>query len=411
MILATKENLLYSLQTFLSITTDNEPSLPVSNFNQTFVYADEQHQQRQHSSLTSKQSSKHPPLACSNIFHENRNKPRPAGDPNRGAIHARYTSVDPYFWIALHTQEFDATRWAILEFGEYYEKSETKSFANIVRAEAQKRLKLHKLERQSDAAPSSTLPPLRVIDVGGNIGWYTLVVIAAAMEHNYPIIVDVFEPNPRNHRRLCESLFLNEWLNHELVSVNLYPLGVTSNEMASDPTQRGRIGVTTSGTGSLAAMRLANQSGTVTFPLVSLDQLGTELDWMAESQTISILKVDVEGFELEVLQGAQALLKSKTVQNVFFEGNLRRKVEHARFRKLVEVMVNNSYVAYKVGGFRGADNLVQTSWTATKRVDRYIDGLKAECSGPGGEKPRAQCNIWWRLMSSVENNLVVATLE
>jgi FkbM family methyltransferase len=397
-----KENLFYSLQYFISVANTNEPSFPVQNSNLTHSTGDRRCQTQ--SSLASKQSKQHPPLSCTDIFHEDRNIPRPAGDPNSGAIHARYTSTDPYFWVALHKREFDATRWAIIEFGEYYEVQETKSFANIIRADAQERVLRHK--QQQTSAPTSSLPPLHVIDVGGNIGWYTLVVIAAAMEQQYPIIVDVFEPNPRNHRRLCESLFLNEWLRHEQVAINLYPLGVTSTAMASDPTQTGRIGVSTSGTGSLAAMHRVNLTETVTFPLVSLDQMAKELDWMDSKQTISILKVDVEGFELEVLQGAQELLKSQTIQHVFFEGNLRKKIEHGRFRKLVEIMVNNGYVAYKLGGFRGADTVVKTTWTAATDLSQYMDSLKEECAVPQRRPPRTQCNIWWRRVPSVSESVI-----
>jgi FkbM family methyltransferase len=359
---------------------------------------------RSDSSLVSKQSTSYPPLSCSAIFYEDRNTPRPFGDPNEGGVYARYTKTNPSFWVSMHQKEFDPTRWSIMIYGYYYENLESESFMNIIRAEAQEQRRKQLQQETKLATNSLSFQPLRVIDVGGNIGWYTLVVVAAAIEQQHPIIVDVFEPNPRNHRRLCESLFFNEWLRHDQIAVNLYPVGVTSNRMA-DKSSTGRLDVTTSGRGSLDAMNWQNISGTVTFPLVSLDRMSYELEWTAENQTISILKVDVEGFELEVFQGAQQFLKSKTVQNVFFEGNIRTELERGKFKRIAKLLLNCGYAAYKIGGFRGANEFVRTIWTtsslnltslpdAESSVAQYMSKLLIECEGR--RKKRTQCNIWWR---------------
>jgi FkbM family methyltransferase len=427
-----KDNVLLSLQQVLISqqqplqTNIDEPfSLFVSSkkllfTNQTFQNNQHDHllmkfrSERSSFSLASvnKISSTHPPLSCWNIFHEDRNQPRPAGDPNGGRLHVRYTNTDPSFWVSLHRKEFDLTRWSIMEYGKYYEAAETDAFVHVVRTYIEKQ---QQQQRNNNAAP---LQPVRVIDVGGNIGWFTLAAVATATELRYPIIVDVFEPNPRNQIRLCESLFFNQWLLHENVSVNLYPTGVTSTIMAEDITKTGRISVASSGKGSLMAMDRENLTGTVTFPLISLDRMAQELDWMNQQHDISLLKVDVEGFELEVLEGAQQLLKSQRIQNIFFEGNLRKRSEHIKFRHMVQVLVSSGYVAYKLIGLR-AEIMIITSWTNNSshisssstnmtaianfnaNLLRYTEDLKDECEGP--RKKRRQCNLWWRPFSTTIN--------
>lgn len=50
----------------------------------------------------------------------------------------------------------------------------------------------------------------RVIDVGMNVGWFTL--LSRSLGHE----VLSFEPDPSNIIRLCESLALNNWADGSL---------------------------------------------------------------------------------------------------------------------------------------------------------------------------------------------------
>ncbi len=355
---------------------------------------------RMRRSLDSSKSIPHAPLSCWNIFREDRKKPQATNnDPNEGRIYARYTTTRPSFWVALHQQRYDATRWSIMTQGKYYETVLTETFRNIILAEPQE-------QRQQQQTTTTTVHhnPLHVIDVGGNIGWYTLLSIAAALEQNHSIIVDIFEPNPRNHLRFCESLHLNDWIRHDIVKVNLFALGVTSRSMA-DKGETGRMDISTSGEGSLDSIKQGNLNRTVQFPLVTLDDMANELSWLEDSHNIFILKVDVEGFELDVLEGSQQILKSRKIQNIFLEGNLIKE-DGGKFRHLVEVLVSCGYVAYKIGGFRGPKDLVELNWTAPSNVGQtgkkdslvpYTASLMDKCQGtPTRAKKRRICNMWWR---------------
>jgi FkbM family methyltransferase len=392
-------------KTFLSLDHEYIPlaaaplSLTTQTFNETYIQAP--NLRRSASSLSSKKSLRFPPLSCQQVFFENRDKKGPwYADPNDGSIHGRYTRTQPSFWISLHRRKYDKTRWSIMDSGVYYETIETQSLVDIIRADVQQRKPPHHTTLNTDSPP-----PLHVVDVGGNIGWYSLMSIATALEQHYPIVVDVFEPNPRNQPRLCESLFINEWLHHAQVALNLYPVGVTSNSIAMNETAVGRMDITRSGRGSLGAMNEVNRSITSTFPLVSLDQMAKELYWMKPGTTITLLKVDVEGFELDVFEGAQEFLSSHVVQNIFFEGNVQHELLHSDFRRMANILVRCGYAAYMVGGFRGADANVKATYDPsstnrnTSSLDVYLDKLLNECGGlmKSGRFKRRQCNMWWRL--------------
>ena len=109
-------------------------------------------------------------------------------DPNfsfqNKSLHSRETVTDPSFLISVHGKEFDKLRWVhIMGKGDYYETGITNMFKQLLNGKA----------------------PGIVIDVGQNIGWFSLY--SRAMGHS----VISFEPNPLNHLRLCESLGLNSW--------------------------------------------------------------------------------------------------------------------------------------------------------------------------------------------------------
>ncbi|KAL7578753.1 hypothetical protein ACA910_015985 [Epithemia clementina (nom. ined.)] len=124
------------------------------------------------------------------LIQRRRQRPLPTQDPNHGALHARLvtniSSSSQPFWISLHSQRVDPVRWTcIMEQGLYYERELTRIFERILRD-----------------SPAQA----RVVDVGGNIGWYALLT-AFSLHHH----VDVVEPVEMNVLRLCQSVQLNSW--------------------------------------------------------------------------------------------------------------------------------------------------------------------------------------------------------
>jgi FkbM family methyltransferase len=374
-------------------------------------------QQLQQVHRFSKISAKYPPSSCHDLFtlraqdkqkvvgSQHRTPSFVVHDPNEGMVHARRTITKPHFWISLHHQAFDGTRWAIMEYGFYYERQQSNAFVQILQQQAQQQAQDKGGEELSVSSVSSPQqlapPPLHVIDVGGNIGWYSLLSVAAATAVHRSIKVDVFEPNPRNRYRLCESLQMNQWMDHELVDVSIYPLGVSASSGGMMP-----MSITDAGVGKLGRIAL-NATENINIPLVTLDHMSQELGWEEEEEAvISILKVDVEGLELEVLLGAKRLLQSGRIHNIFFEGNARNGLEARKFQAIITLLVQSGFDAYKFGSWLGPNKNILTHplqkvhRTKPEFILSYTEGVMAECSsnnaGAGRKPENEQCNMWWK---------------
>jgi FkbM family methyltransferase len=130
------------------------------------------------------------------------------------------------------------------------------------------------------------------IDVGANIGIYTIVLAAAVGTAGRVL---AFEPAPVNVDRLRRNLQLNG-----IANVDLLPLAVGARServalyMSDDPALHS--------TSEVAAQRRAGRSLIVAAS--SLDMVWNDVGRPA----VSVVKIDVEGVELGVLQGARELL-------------------------------------------------------------------------------------------------------
>jgi FkbM family methyltransferase len=130
------------------------------------------------------------------------------------------------------------------------------------------------------------------IDVGANIGIYT-VVFSAAIGTGGRVLA--FEPAPENVERLRRNLRING-----IANVDVFPLavGASSESVAlflSDD-------AACHSTSAVAAERRGGRSLTVAAS--SLDTVWNEV----RRPWVSVVKIDVEGTELGVLEGARELL-------------------------------------------------------------------------------------------------------
>ncbi|CAB9501526.1 Inherit from COG: Methyltransferase [Seminavis robusta] len=271
-------------------------------------------------------------------------------DPNKGVVHAaqvpRGNDHHPNFFISLHSQEFDHTRWVIMDKRDYYEKAVTAAFIEVLND------------------PKATRPQ-RVIDVGGNIGFFTHLSAA-----NGPVIVDAFEPNDKNRLRFCESLQLNQWTSEfeentpaafaQESHVNLYDYGVGKDpgyfNFKAHPNNPGQ---------GRFVRRSANADDKGT-RVINLDQLARTRGWFESRPDIAILKVDVEGLDPFVIEGASVLLQAKLVRHVFMEISVAPTGKDMKDaiginKVALKLLFRSGYELYKVGGWIGPDKLVDFS--------------------------------------------------
>lgn len=234
----------------------------------------------------------------------------------------------------------------------------------------------------------------RVIDVGGNIGWYSLLSASNGAK------VDVFEPNEFNYLRTCESICINNWMDESCGHfgdlsvegsnrngrVSIYPVGVGRQEeiVAFDTGSK-----TNHNPGQGKIIRSGFLENKNTIKIVPLDLLASRLGWY--STDISILKVDVEGFEYDVFQGARKFLNSKSAKNIFMEGNVGSSYQQTQFKELVQLLDQAGYRIYRIGGFAGP-----TESNVPPMGDDIAEKLTNQCS-EGKNKKRSQCNLWWKV--------------
>jgi FkbM family methyltransferase len=129
------------------------------------------------------------------------------------------------------------------------------------------------------------------VDVGANIGLYTLPAAAKKAR------VVAVEPSARNRRRLEENLALNGLTS---VKIEACALGEIEGEMAfCDDDALAHVEMT--GNGPKVPVR--------------------RLDAILPEGEILLLKVDVEGFELAVFQGAEIAMRAERLPVILFEMN------------------------------------------------------------------------------------------
>jgi FkbM family methyltransferase len=286
----------------------------------------------------------HPTLSCTEYLA----KPDlHIKDQNNGETFMALTANEPKFQISLHSSKFDDVRWGIYERGEYYETELTKMVQESLRR-----------------SPGSIL-----LDVGANIGWFSLVGLAEGHE------VVAFEPHPLNYKRLCESIQVNKWDDR----ISLYPYGVGDVHGESLTLHTGMGGSPNPGGFSFKEAWKSHRTKefNTQVKIVSLDGIADEKGWFHDKKfAIGFMKVDVEGFESKVYNGATRLLQSGKVKLIEFEYATVGTYEE---EDPIEILRKQGYCLLKYGFHKGpdrTDNLPKTDENLRDNVRNLANGHK-----------------------------------
>lgn len=153
-------------------------------------------------------------------------------------------------------------------------------------------------------------------DIGANVGFYTLL-FARHAKHVY-----AFEPYLPNIQKLKKTLSVNKVSNATIVPVAI------SNKLGTLKFQIGKNN----------ALGKLNPTGNLTVKSTSIDS------FVIDHEAPSIIKIDVEGAELEALQGAEKTLKD------FFPTILVSTHSEKLKEKCLEFLFLHGYVVYSIIG-------------------------------------------------------------
>jgi FkbM family methyltransferase len=141
-----------------------------------------------------------------------------------------------------------------------------------------------------------------VVDIGANIGWYTLL---SAKKVGDKGLVIAFEPEPTNFQLLTRSIEYNKFTNvralQECVSKEK---GTRELWLASE---------------NSGAHSIINKQGKqmIYVNSITLDEVLFDLSL----DKIDVLKIDAEGAEPEIIEGGQKFLFGSRVEHLFLEWN------------------------------------------------------------------------------------------
>jgi FkbM family methyltransferase len=187
------------------------------------------------------------------------------------------------------------------------------------------------------------------IDIGANIGVHSLTAASA----NDTIEIFSFEPESNNFKHFIDNISLNSYQNIRPFKMGLGNSKVVSVLNINEGWNKGRHSLKVDFQGSTKKLKI---------PITTLDSF---IDVIDTHQII--FKIDVEGFEKEVLQGAKSILqkaeKSMLIIELVSEIN---EVETCKeiidtlkshgFQKIYKMDLNNTMIA--VDGFNGSADYV-----------------------------------------------------
>ena len=192
-------------------------------------------------------------------------------DSSRPGDHFEYTmSYESTFLVKVDTASF--LEWSVFFFGRY-------------EPEVTRQIRRH------------LFPGAVAFDVGANVGFYTLVMAKAVEERGIIIAV---EPHPEIFQRLCEHLELNKL--HNVIPLRC-ALGTSLGRAVL---RMPAAGNSNKGCSTLASVGPGLLPRSADVEVQTVD----EIVRIRKLSHLDLIKIDTEGWDLRVLQGAEGSLQS-----------------------------------------------------------------------------------------------------
>ena len=145
-------------------------------------------------------------------------------------------------------------------------------------------------------------PGMKIVEVGANIGYYALIEAKLIGKSG---IVYAFEPSPNNFEFLKRNIALNKYKNVEIYKKAIGPETGTSKFFVANR----------SNLSSLIKREdwasLYNDNNCIDVAVIKLDEF-------LKDKKVDLIRMDIEGYELEVLKGLKDTLSSYDAPQYFF---------------------------------------------------------------------------------------------
>lgn len=160
-------------------------------------------------------------------------------------------------------------------------------------------------------------PGMTVIDIGANVGYYTVRLgdVVGPTGRLY-----AFEPNPELYPYLLENTKINGFSGH----VTVFNCGLGEKEVNLNL----NFGTNHLGGGSIVKKQSATFDRSVEVSVKRLD------DVLGEVEAVDLIKLDVEGFEPQVLRGAEAIISRSPDAAFLIEIYRRDWLQHGDIAEL-----------------------------------------------------------------------------
>ena len=166
------------------------------------------------------------------------------------------------------------------------------------------------------------------IDVGANLGSYSILACSAIGARGY-----AFEPVPKTYNRLQDNIYLNGIED----KVTCMQVGVGK--------EKGAIEFTANNDTTNHALAKGEQcNNSIVVQVVTLNDI-------LKDENPTLIKIDTEGFETEVLEGALEIINKPSLHSVIIE--LNESGRHYGFdeSRIHEIMKDNGFETYSYDPF------------------------------------------------------------
>jgi FkbM family methyltransferase len=185
-----------------------------------------------------------------------------------------------------------------------------------------------------------------IFDIGANIGQTAFRMIRNQANKKLHPFVYAFEPYPKTFSKLEYNIRLNQ-----LTSIRAFNLGLGNEKETLRMTQH-----TPSNSGGFRMTTDTNNS--ISVPVISLDEFVSE---QALSR-VDFIKIDVEGFETEVLKGARQTIRQFRPVLVFEYSVANILAQNGNMEETLNELLDNNYKIRTKEGLSHPESILQLNY-------------------------------------------------